>query len=292
MATGFSRIIKQLGYERIFPAPNCGRVIIPGLPYTAFDAHSCPQPWSVVNAMDSTQSCLLHPADGRDSMLGLYKLYQKYHSFIVTSKAEFHEKLYDEGVVKAPLCLDSNINNVERSTFVIETAMKAGGIPLARVRSQIILLDTTFRKPIEIPQEWKNTYGHLCGTGEPMRFHALERPSDQSRVSKVLVGEVPFSDTDANFHLNFTNYLKYCCDGLVKREKSQTNAGSALRPLNLKSAFMWYRKECNCGDDLELELWEDEKEPDRFCVDMLRNGESVYQCSLELYKTKRVSSSL
>ncbi|XP_067660891.1 uncharacterized protein [Haliotis asinina] len=292
MTTGFSRIAKQLGYERILLAPNSGRVIVPGLPYSAFDAQSFPKPWSVMNLMDSTQTCLVEATDGENSLLGFQELFRKYLGFIITAKVDFHDKLYDESVVKAPLCLDSRISNVGSSSYVMETEMKADEIPLARYRSQIVLVDSTSRKPIKIPQQWKNTYGHLCDGGQPVRFHALERPSDQSRVSKVSVREVPYSDTDANHHLNFSNYLKYCCDGLVQRGKRQSNSGLPIRPLLLKSASMWYRKECNYADDLELEIWEHEKEPDSLCVDMLRNGDSVFQCILEVYKAKDVRSSL
>ncbi|XP_067660896.1 uncharacterized protein [Haliotis asinina] len=288
MTTGFSRIIKQLGYERILRAPNSGRVIVPGLPYSAFDAQSFPKPWSVLNLMDSTQTCLLRPVDGGDSILGLQELCKKYRSFMATSQVDFMDKLYDETVAKAPLCLDTHVSNVGSSSYVMETAMRAGEIMLALVKSQIILVDTTTRKPIKIPQQWKDTYGHLWEGDQPMRFHPLEKPCDQSRVSKLLVGEVPYSDTDANFHLNFSNYLKYCCDGLVQREERNPKSGQPSRPLLLKSAFMWYRKECNYGDDLELEIWEHEKEPDTLCVDMLRNGDCVFQCVLELYKAKHV----
>ncbi|XP_046572770.1 uncharacterized protein LOC124280822 isoform X2 [Haliotis rubra] len=292
MTTRFSRIIKQLGYERILLAPNSGRVIIPGLPYSAFDAQSFPKPWYVMNLMDSTHICLIEAAHGRDSLLGLHELCRKYLSFSSTAQMDFHDKLYNESVVKAPLCLDTHISDVGNSSYVMETEMKAAEIPLARYRSQLVLVDTTSRKPIKIPQQWKDTYGHLYEGGQPMRFHALEKPCDQSRVIKVSVGEVPNSDTDGNGHLNFSNYLKYCCDGLVKREKRQTNSSLPIRPLLLKSASMWYRKECNDGDDLELEIWEHEKQMDSLCVDMLRNGDSVFQCKMELYKAKHVRSSL
>ncbi|XP_071110076.1 uncharacterized protein [Haliotis cracherodii] len=291
MTTGqFSRIIKQLGYERIIRAPNYGRVKIPGFSYPDFDAHASPQPWSLMDIMDSTQTFLIHPTDGGESLLGLYQLFGDTDTYMVTAKMDLCEQFHDEDVMKTPLCLDTSVSSVGKSTVVMDTVMTSGPIPLAKYQSNVILLDRTSGKPVEIPQQWKSTYGHLC-TGEPVRrFHALERPSDQSRVSKVSAGRVSSSDIDANRHVHFSNYLKYCCEGLIKRQTIQS--GVAPQPLKLKSAFMWYRKECNFDDDIELNFWGHETNPGAICVDMLKNGESVFQCVLELYGTGRISSSL
>ncbi|XP_046579616.1 uncharacterized protein LOC124287171 [Haliotis rubra] len=270
MTTGqMSRIIKQLGYERIIKATNCGRVIVPGLAYTNFHGNASPHPWSVMDIIDSTQICLIHPTDGGESFLGLHQLFGETDAFAVTAKIDLSEQLHDEAVVKAPLCTDTTVSNVGKSTIVMDTVMKSGSVPLVKYRCNSIILDRTSKKPVEIPQQWKSTYGHFC-TGEPLRFSALERPSDQSRVSNVFAGQVSYSDIDANRHVHFTNYLKYCCEGLVKVQTTQSGLG--LQPLKLKSAFMWYRKECNFGDAIELDFWEHETKPGAICVDMLKNG--------------------
>ncbi|XP_046348528.2 uncharacterized protein LOC124129090 [Haliotis rufescens] len=292
MSDGFNRIIQQLGYEKQFTAPNCARVTVPGLTYTSFDGHASPQPWSVVSIIHSSQIDTTNAPEDGESILGLHHLFGKNTIFVVVTKVLFYDRLYDEGVAKAPLCMDTSVSNVGRSTVVIDTVMTSGQIPLAKYQSSSIIMDRTHGNPVEIPQQWKSTYGHLCQTGEPMRFRALERPTDQSCVSKVSAGRVSYSDTDANRHLNFSNYLRFCYDGFISGYLRNDRTRFPRQSVQLKSAFAWYRKQCYYGDDLELEFWEHQTKPGTFCVDMLRNGESVYQCLHEFYNIKSIRSSL
>lgn len=177
--------------------------------------------------------------------------------YMLNFELEIDEALYTAETPKFPLIIDNHIKYVKRSSRLMESILRHPDVdrPYAKTSGIDINMDPETRKPKPFPSWWTDHYG-FPQDGPRRDFKLPQKPKENVYSSKH---RVYFSDTDENKHMNYTVYVRFCCDSLCENILSgKYGAGLNVYEIGLKKMQMTYLNECNLGDILTVESWEDD----------------------------------
>lgn len=254
---------KQLGYKREFPHPNLARVIIPTLSYEGLDCSGEKiLPWSLLKLFESCDLNDFWPF--QDDPQG------SHHESVIYSlnlELEIDEAMYRTDTPKFPLIIDSTFKYVKRSSRLVEYILRHAEItrPYARMSGVDVNMDPETRKPKPFPTWWSEHY-NFPTDGQKSEFKLPLKPKENVFSSKH---RVYFSDTDENKHMNFTVYVRFCYNSFCENVLSgKYGADFNVYEIGLKKLQITYLKECNLGDILTVESWEDDVTKDAYYFEM------------------------
>ncbi|XP_045208646.2 uncharacterized protein LOC123560542 isoform X2 [Mercenaria mercenaria] len=276
---------KQLGYTREFPHPNLVRIIIPTLPYEALDCSGEKiLPWSLMKLFDSCEPSDFWP--NQDEPKG--PVHDKV-LYMLNYELEIDEALYTSDSPKFPLIIDNTVKYVKRASRFTETILRHPEVerPYVRCSGVDVNMDPETRKPKTFPLWWKEHF-NFPTEGPKREFKIPPKPA------KVFSSEhrVYFSDTDENKHMNYTVYVRFCCDSFYENVLAgKYGASLDVYEIGVKKLQITYLKECNLGDILTVESWEDEFTKDTYHFEIWNGSDLSATVTISYYNFRNGQSS-
>ena len=147
---------------------------------------------------------------------------------------------------------------------------------------QIVAVGKKTRRPVPIPEWWQQKYSSFSrGEAYRLQVDPIEKPQDCFDYKVI----VRWSDTDAYRHTNYLNYVKFCRDAAsdaVDKGYFSHLEGDLLN-YSLSSMQMTYKSESLPSQELLVSVWEDGKNSFLLHFDISRDGNTIFQSSLEFY---------
>ncbi|XP_045207950.2 uncharacterized protein LOC123559889 [Mercenaria mercenaria] len=250
---------KQLGYTREFPHPNLARIIIPTLPYEALDCSGEKiLPWSLMKLFDSCEIRDFWPIQEEPQGPAHDKVL-----YILNYELEIDEALHTSDSPKFPLIIDNTVKYVKRASRFTEKKLRHPAVErqYARCSAVEVNMDPETRKPKPFPSWWKEHF-NFPTEGPKREFKIPPKPEANVFSSEH---RVYFSDTDENKHMNYTVYVRFCCDSFCENViAGKYGVSLDVYETGVKKLQVSYLKECNLGDILTVESWEDNVTKDTY----------------------------
>ncbi|ESO83559.1 hypothetical protein LOTGIDRAFT_169253 [Lottia gigantea] len=269
-------------YTREFLAPNLVQVEVPGgFPYEAFDGEAHIKPWSVLTLVESGRAFTFNrsESDPNHSFLDLGYLYNVGMGFIGSGSTIFNKNLYNTELRKSPLTLTKKLLYAGNSSVNLLTQVLHPDLtePLVECQVQTILVSRETRKPVQLPDWWREKYQKYSQKEAALNWRLNQkRPNNLTSYSLTIQP----SDCDPYFHVNWSNYLKFCCDGLLGSNLKSSGL-TVLKQPQIKIANFTFLKECNAGEQLSVIFWTEGKE---LCFEIENQDKDVvYQAHLEVH---------
>ena len=153
--------------------------------------------------------------------------------------------------------------------------------PYAVCQIDDVLVDGKSRKPMTHPPWWKEKFIYINNGPKEL----IGQWPSASDLVKVTAEEymVLYSDVDTNQHTNYSTYIKFSYDSIVKTAKDKSFRMLNVEHLEkgLKSLAITFHGETNYRDILTVELWEDSARPG--CIfSIIKKPDNIKCCSLVL----------
>ena len=194
---------------------------------------------------------------------------------------EFSPDFYSIDCVSSPWLQTVRMTNVGNTSLWLSyvTTCRRTGKELVRNTNQLVRIDTTTRRPAQLPAE-RVAFFKTSANGSmmiPPRFDFPMSGPDPSKVFKFTKMSLP-SETDANIHVNQSVCFKYCIDCA---SLAATELSGVLRKFtrdvayyNIKTFSVEYVAEIRVGTKLEILCWEDQIKPSILFF-LVKNGEKI-----------------
>ena len=148
--------------------------------------------------------------------------------------------------------------------------------------NQVVSVDKTTRRPTPLPEWWKEKYANYSVNNKGLVIPLLTPPEEMGHTFEV---RASWNDVDSNQHVNYVAYIRFCLDAAMdalvhgKFRKLQKD----ILAYQVKCMDIAYKKECNGGDWLRVSLWQDIKNPYVLYFDVTKDGETLFQNTMEFY---------
>lgn len=259
-----SRLNKQVNYKRRFISPEKVEVIIPTLPYQAFDLYLSGtriKPWNLIDLVVSTRLFTQYPVEHTgnpgDSIVDTHHLQKEHFLFSVALKMDINRTFHDPEMPKFPLHAEVEVTHVGRSSSRRVYNIKHPDNPTPYITCAVddVIVNKTSRQPTPFPDWWQQKYSYL--ERPKVNFEKLkEIPDSVSGRSEV---QVEFEHMDHNLHTTMSAYLKYCINAafkIITHENYEGHLSSAYLGAGVKCIQMFFHSESNYGDTLIMEMLE------------------------------------
>ena len=216
-------------------------------------------------------------------------------TFMASSKTEISEEYYDlvkcsAGIEQRSFAVDVKLGYIGTSSLSSCCEFKdlTTGTVFAKNIIQIVAVGKKTRKPVPIPEWWRQKYGSYSqGDSFRLKIPQMEKPNGCFDYKVI----VRWSDTDAYRHTNYLNYVNFCRDAAsdaVDKGYLSVLEGDLLN-YSLKTMQMTYKAESLPSQELLVSVWEDEKNPYLLHFDISREEKTIFQSSLEFHSPTETS---
>ena len=168
---------------------------------------------------------------------------------------------------------------------VTELVDKTTGKVYAKNTNTVVSVDKTTRKPTPLPDWWKEKYeSHVIGN-QRLINPPLKVPENVYNHRTT----VTWSDIDGYRHTNYVVYIRFCFDAAMDAIHNGKLKGfdTDIALYHTKDMQALYKGESNAGQELNVALWQNELNPLKLHFDITRDGESIFQATLEFYPRAR-----
>jgi len=150
----------------------------------------------------------------------------------------------------------------------------------------LVFIDQKTRQKVSIPEQIKETYGHLAKGSKKKLPVPPPKPVHAFHTEAI----VCHSDTDILYHTNHASYLRFCID--CATEATANNYFSSIpgdfMACEISDVVIAYKAESFPGDHLDILTWEDDKQKNILYFLIECDGTLICSCIF----TIRVSSKL
>ena len=127
---------------------------------------------------------------------------------------------------------------------------------MARLNFKYVLIDTTTRPPVQLPEDYRYKLESRMATTEhpvPEITYKVQNPPTDAYKCEFTVQS---SDTDLNKHTNNTTYIRFCWDTVAKaiREGKVLWMKGGLEAYRVMRMNIFYARECKEGDVLAVSM--------------------------------------
>lgn len=196
-------------------------------------------------------------------------------TFLVTSLFDIDVDMYDPSKPKSPIDVMIQGGYVGSSSLnSVATVVSATGQPLLKNVNQVVSVEKSTRRPLALPDWWKEKYADFGKNFEALKFHKLEKPSSVTPF-KVHVAR---SDIDGNNHTNWSCYVRFAFDGLWHNVKHKLIKNfEDLERRGVKRMELMYSGESFDDDVLDVFVWTDETEHHKMYVHIEKLNHFLFQ---------------
>ncbi len=146
----------------------------------------------------------------------------------------------------------------------------------------VVSVDKTTRKSTPLPDWWKDRYrSHVIGN-QRLVCEQLQVPEETHRHNMT----VTWSDIDGYKHTNYLSYVRYCYDTAMDaiHHKKLSRFHDDITSYLTKRMRALYKGESRAGHELSVACWENTQDPFTLHFDISKEGETLFQCTLEFYE--------
>lgn len=209
-----------------------------------------------MKAFESARLFAHHVKDENGDIFRDYeKLTRDRFMFIVTSEVVLHKALYDYSVPKIPLiaCVKGGYVGKTSLSHLTELKTLDGKHILAENLNHLVSVSKDTRRPLELPEWWRNKFESKT---EPLVLKKYAVPENSASYEEV----VTWSETDLNYHANWTMYARMAIDAMHHHSNGNIlkHAETNLKN-NLSKMQFYFFGESLLKDLVSVRLWEDEK---------------------------------
>ncbi|KAL3837188.1 hypothetical protein ACJMK2_022559 [Sinanodonta woodiana] len=286
-------IARQLNYAREFIAPHIARVLIPSLPYEAFNSKECRvEPWNILALFESCRAFTFwpmpHTSNPDEAWLDSSALYRDNSFFIVGTTVKVDPEFNNVESPKFPLFVDCQLEYVGTSSKGISYSLfhQKRVRPYVVCEIQDVLVNTKTRKPVPYPDWWKEKYANFCKVKPAAPVLVSGRPKERCLVTNHV--KVALRDTDTYNHTNWTSYVRFCYNALYENV-FESRYSRPLTPLitgGLKHLSAAFKKESLARDILIVESWENQEAKDSVEFEVKKNDELCCQVTMGFFNMK------
>lgn len=211
--------------------------------------------------------------------------------YILNLTLEVKKAFYDLHTPKFPLDIESKVVYFKRSSRLIEKRLShAGTNTVYAVQRHVdVNVDLDTRKPSPYPDWWRNLY-NFPTEGEPQK---LSFPEKMNQLSYTTQHKVQFSDTDENGHANFAAYIRFCNDSFSENAlKARYNGEIDVYDVKLRNIDVTFHNECNIGDMLDVESWQDTNVLDQFYFQVKNGNDLVTSVRMKFFMDKDTNNTV
>ena len=202
-------------------------------------------------------------------------------TFLITSKMEITEPMYNVKVPKNPLDITIQGGYVGNTsvTSIAEAFTKDGTKLLSNI-NQVVFVDTESRRPKQLPNWWKEKYAKSGESHNALKVDKYERP-DMIEPYRI---HVVRSDLDGNGHTNWSCYVRFSVDAIynfVKNGKLLNLKDVDKRYLKLMEVM--YSGESFDEDVLDVFVWSPDDSPNVAIVHIMKDSKFIFQGRYEYF---------
>lgn len=249
-----------------------------GLSYAEFDSRNGkPKPWHLMTFLDSARFFAHHwPLDDNGRIFRDYaELTDDRLTFLVTSVMDIKSEMYDAKLPKSPLDVKVQGGFIGNSSLnSISTVFTSAGLELMSNVHQVVSIDRTSRRPLPLPDWWKQKYAKSAKSFHSLKFSKIEKPE----TIPCYDYKVARSDLDGNNHANWSVYVKFSLDALYHFSKTGYLASMPnFDSFCLQRMELLYSGESFDDDVLKVYAWEDNSVPFTVVVHIYKEDNHLFQ---------------
>ncbi|XP_019613483.1 PREDICTED: uncharacterized protein LOC109461545 [Branchiostoma belcheri] len=178
-------------------------------------------------------------------------------AFVRYQEVEFSPRFYTIVKPNTSLVMAVGISYVGRSSLIYDYGIRSNASDdiIGRSFTQMVRVNRKTRRPIAWPDALIDRFSNE-GQDRPVVPGPFEQIPEPAFVCKVRVSN---SDIDVRKHTNQSVYLRYCLDAAAiaaRRNSFSVIKDIALCPI--RKVGILYQREALLGDELTLEMWEDQ----------------------------------
>jgi acyl-CoA thioesterase FadM len=151
----------------------------------------------------------------------------------------------------------------------------------------VTIVSKQTRKPMPIPDWWKEKYGSSAVGNERLVIQAEQIPSDPAVNLARYEMKIPWNEMDGYGHTNYLSYIKFCFDAAadaVAKNAYSAFSGDILR-YNVKTIQLLFKAESRPNDMLEVVSWQSPTNPYQLHFTIQKEGVGmIFQSCIEFHK--------
>ena len=248
-----------------------------------------PKPWHLLTFLESARYYSQHwPLEISGRVFRDYaQLTDDRLTFMVSTRLDIETTMYDAKIPKAPLDVvvqGGFIGNCSLNT--ITTVVTKSSKKLMRNITQVVSIDKTSRRPLPLPDWWKNKYAESAKPHKPLKFSTIEKPKNVPFINYRVVR----SDLDSNNHANWSVYVKYSLDAMYHFSKTGYLASfSDFDSFSLSRMDLMYSGESFDDNELQVNAWEENECNHNTVISLiLKDNQLLFQGKFKFLKDSQL----
>ncbi|XP_070556515.1 uncharacterized protein [Ptychodera flava] len=224
--------------------------------------------------------------DGRLAELKRLRDEEKTLRFLIGVNNHMNEKLYDVVKCKSqePVVMTICLNGVGKTSVGFHHSLCTldNKDVLCSLDMKVVFVDKVARRPTPLPKWYREKYSPLAqGPGTVIMKELRNQGSCFTYKLKVLP-----SDIDIQNHVSYLHYVRYCsdCAAIAFQQRALKNFTGEFVRHRVKRMSTLYLKEANLHDELDVDVWEDEKKSDTLNFVISKDGVDVFHSLVQFYR--------
>jgi acyl-CoA thioesterase FadM len=153
---------------------------------------------------------------------------------------------------------------------------------LAASVSQLVLVSRETRKPVALPEWWRELYKGMMPEVGSLSVKILDMP--ENTINYPL--KVAWSDADGYRHTNMAVYIRFCMDAgaMASLNGKYNNFSGDLANIPMKRIISVYKGESTPGEELTIKTWEQEGRDDTIHFHIFRVDKLLFQSTAVYFR--------
>ena len=212
--------------------------------------------------------------------------------YVASLKTEVCKSFYYmyTAVQPTPLLIRVSPGFIGRSSFSLETEIYNANYKELYVQhvAEFASVDKKTRKSTPLPDWFIDKYASVL-SGTKLTLPKLLQPQSDLIANYSTGVKVSYSDIDFLGHTNFSTYIKYAMQAAMEASANGKFHGLFKVPhmdYIAKNITVSYLGESKVGDVLDINVWQNLENKQKFHCDISRNGKSINQITIEFYENE------
>ncbi|XP_064626352.1 uncharacterized protein LOC135487023 isoform X2 [Lineus longissimus] len=212
-----------------------------------------------------------------EPFLQISKFWKEHFVFYVSCSIDWERDFYTKGNLLSNLRQVILPGYVGTSSYNSLNKMyhQSSGKLLASSVSQLVLVSRQTRKPVALPEWWRELYKGMMPEVDSLQIKILETPGHT--ICYPL--RVSWSDADGYRHTNMSVYIRFCMDAAATASLGgkYKNFSGDIANIPMKRIVSVYKGESRPGDDLIVKSWEQDGRDDTIHFQIFQGDQLLFQ---------------
>ena len=194
--------------------------------------------------------------------------------------------MYDVKIPKSPLDVKVQGGFIGKTSLnSLATVFTIDSVELLSNVNQVVSVDKLSRRPLPLPDWWKQAYAESAKQFKPLKINKTEKPDKLPFYDY----KVARSDLDGNNHANWSVYVKFALDAMYHFSKTgHLTSFSNFDDLCLQQMEVMYSGESFDDDILHVYAWEDNSSPFTIISHIYKGDNHLFQGKFKYFDDARV----